>query len=163
MRQRLLLFLLPFLSGCSFTAPPRDEAQWSSTVHGVAVTWRWTAPGALSGADLHPGQVTMGATHAAPGGTSCVIDIDPAASRYQLPRVAAHEVGHCLQARYLKVGGDPRSTDPYLNQTLERWPEAYAQAYLTACGPSLVPLGWRDAAPATCTAPPHPDDVPAGL
>ncbi|OWL98975.1 hypothetical protein CBQ26_00515 [Deinococcus indicus] len=154
------------LAGCSVTAPPRDNAQWTTEVHGVAITWRWTEPGALGGPVYDADgryRAPSGHAHALPGGTSCVVDIDPTAVRSELARMAAHEAGHCLQARYLRVFADPRSDDAYTHQLLERWPEGYAQAYLRACGESLRALGWKDPTPSRCAAPPHPNDIPFSL
>ncbi|GGR63008.1 hypothetical protein GCM10008959_26380 [Deinococcus seoulensis] len=150
------------LASCNVTAPPRDNAQWTSTVRGVSITWRWTAPGALGEPVVEAGVATQVAGHTTmvPGGQSCVVDIDPVAARGQVPRVAAHEAGHCLQARYLKVSADPQNPDPYTHQLSERWAEAYAQAYLRECGPSLRPLGWADGRDPDCAQAPDPDSIP---
>ena len=42
MKRLLLLFAL-VLTACGIQAPPRDNAQWTTTVHGVGITWRATA------------------------------------------------------------------------------------------------------------------------
>lgn len=46
-RFKPLTLLIALLVSCGITAPPRDNAQWSSTVQGVSITWRATVPGAM--------------------------------------------------------------------------------------------------------------------
>lgn len=163
-KRTLLPVLLALgLAGCSVTAPPRDNAQWTTEVHGVSITWRWTEPGALAEpvSDGLGGFRTVGGrAEVRPGSSSCVVDLDPTVIRQQLTRVAAHEAGHCLQARYLRLFADPQNADPSTHQLFERWAEAYAQAYLRACGQSLRALGWKDPIDPNCPAPPHPNDIP---
>ncbi|GGS10347.1 hypothetical protein [Deinococcus sedimenti] len=157
-RPLAALALPLLLAACSVTAPPRDNAQWSSTLHGVTVTWRWTTPGELARRTGNPG--TAGHASVLPGASSCVVDIDPSVSPGQLTRIAAHEFGHCLAAAKLRVFGDPQHPDPHTHQLFERWPEAYAQAYLRSCGQSRRPLGWTDRAEPQCSAPPTAEDIP---
>jgi len=155
--KRLLLFLPLLLTACRFVAPARDQAQWTTTVHGVQITWRWVTPGALG----QSGPLTFaGYAHTTPLGDTCVVDIDPVMSRSGLVRVAAHEAGHCLAGRFLRVGGDPGRPEVYYQRVFESWPEAYAQAYLKACGDSLRPLGWADMKAPSCAEAPHPRDIP---
>lgn len=158
LKRALTALALPLLlASCGgFTAPARDNAQWTTELHGTTITWRWTEPGALE-REYGPG--AAGHTQFTPGGTHCVIDIDPVASRASLTRVAAHEAGHCLAGRYLRVGADPQNDDPYTHQLMEQWPEAYAQEYLRTCGLSLAPLGWDDRRQAACAAAPDVDDI----
>lgn len=150
--------IILLLAACNITAPPRDNAQWSSTVHGVDVTWRATAPAAL-------GQVSTGnvAGHAltAPLGQSCVVDIDMTRSRYALARVAAHEYMHCAQARYLLPGIPRPDLGAHFESGNEGLAETYALAYVKACGDSLAALGWPDLAVPTCAEAPDPRTVAA--
>lgn len=160
--KRLLCLLPLLLASCGVVAPPRDRAQWSTSLYGVEITWRWVNPGTLG--TTPDGQPYAGYTLTTPLGDRCVVDLDPAlAQRDSLTHVAAHEAGHCLAARSLRLGGDPGRPGAYYQQLLERWPEAYAQAYLRACGDSLRPLGWVDSRAASCEAPPDPRSVPAGI
>ncbi|MCP2015876.1 hypothetical protein L1280_003056 [Deinococcus sp. HSC-46F16] len=155
-RWRLCL-LAPLLAGCTVVSTPRDAAQWTTTVHGVTVTWRWVAPGTLQRRGDTP---YAGYTLTLPLAQGCVVDIDPALSRHDLVRVAAHEYGHCAAGRYLQLGvADPQGLSAYHRQLWEQWPERYAQAYLAACGPSLRPLGWYDLVQATCAEAPDPRTV----
>lgn len=158
LKRFLTTLALPLLlASCGgFTTPERDNAQWTTELHGVSITWRWTEPGAL---ERRHGPGVAGFALFTPGGSSCVIDIDPVATRMALTRVAAHEAGHCLAGRYFKVGAKHNNPDPHANELMEQWPEAYAQAYLRTCGLSLAPLGWDDRRQATCTAPPNVDDI----
>lgn len=155
MLKRILTTLaLPvLLASCGgFTAPERDNAQWTTELHGVSITWRWVNPGGLG-----PGRA--GRAMVLPGGQSCVIDLDPTTIRNYLTEVAAHEAGHCLAARYLQVGADVNSENPHLHELMEQWPQAYAERYMADCGLSLAPLGWRDTREATCAAAPDIDDI----
>lgn len=157
-RTLTALTLPALLAACSVTAPPRDTAQWISTVHGVTVTWRWTTPGQLARETGDPG--TAGRSTVLPGAASCVVDIDPSVAPGELTRVAAHEFGHCLAAAKLRIFADPQNPDPYTHQLFERWPEAYAQAYLTACGDSRRALGWADRIAPRCAQAPAATDIP---
>ncbi|WP_027460347.1 hypothetical protein [Deinococcus murrayi] len=149
-----LSLLTPLLSGCTFVSTPRDAAQWSTAVHGVTVTWRWVTPGALARRGDTP---YAGYTLTAPFAWGCVVDIDPALSRHDLVRVAAHEYGHCAAGLYLQLGASSlEGLSAYHRQLWEQWPERYAEAYLAACGRSLRPLGWYDLTPATCAEAPDP-------
>ena len=155
---RLPLFLTALLTGCTltactFVAPARDNAQWTTTVHGVEVTWRWVTPGTLR---QPSGEPYAGYTLTGPLGQKCVVDIDPALSRGDLVRVAAHEYGHCAAGRYLKVGANVEGLSAYHRQIQEQWPERYAEAYIAACGRSLIPLGWVDTVQPTCGEAPDP-------
>ncbi|SMB93898.1 hypothetical protein [Deinococcus hopiensis] len=153
MRRRPLCLLACLLGGCTFVASPRDTAQWTTTVYGVGVTWRWVTPGTLKrGSDgFYAGYTLTG-----PLGQTCVVDIDPALSRGDLVRVAAHEYGHCAAGRYLKLGANTAGLSAYHQQIQEQWPERYAEAYIKACGRSLKPLGWVDIVEPTCEAAPDP-------
>lgn len=158
--KRLLLLLTLTLTACNITAPPRDNAQWQTSTHGVDVTWRATAPSAL-------GQTSTGhiAGHAlaAPLGQSCVVDIDLTRSRYALARVAAHEYMHCAQARYLLPGIPRPDLGAHFESGNEGLAETYARAYVAACGDSLRPLGWPDLAVPTCAEAPDPRTVAATI
>lgn len=151
-RFPLAALLGVLLIACHVTAPPRDAAQWESTVHGVQITWRLVAPGELAPYSGHA-QGGLGAT-------GCVVDIDAAGARHALARLAAHEAGHCLQGRYLIPPQGRPDLGAYFADPMEGWPEAYAQAYLAACGDSLRPLGWADLAVPRCAEAPHPLTVP---
>ncbi|UQN10354.1 hypothetical protein [Deinococcus sp. QL22] len=156
--KRLLFFLALLLSACSVTVPPRDNAQWTTTVLDTQITWRWVSPGGLGGN-------LGGYAISAPGGKSCVVDIDPSLSRDQIPMVAAHEAGHCLAGRYLILGFSRPDLGPYFDNPFEGFAQTYALAYLAACGQSLKALGWIDLRPSRCEAPPdprsiHPPEVP---
>lgn len=150
----LAALLAPLLAGCTFVSTPRDTVQWTTTVHGVTVAWRWVAPGALtrrSGAPYAGHALTL------PLAQGCVVDIDPALSRHDLVRVAAHEYGHCAAGLYLKLGAESlEGLSDYHRRLGEQWPERYAEAYLAACGRSLRPLGWYDLVQATCAEAPDP-------
>lgn len=151
---KLTLLLAFLLTGCTVVAPARDNAQWTTTVHEVEVTWRWVAPGALVRRQGSPyaGYATTG-----PLARKCVVDIDPTLSRGDLVRVAAHEYGHCAAGRYLKLGvSTTEGLSAYHQQVWESWPERYAQAYLAACGNSLKPLGWKDIVEPKCAQAPDP-------
>lgn len=154
MKRFALSALLPLiLASCGgFVAPERDRAQWDTELYGVSITWRWVNPGGL-------GEGRAGRAMVLPGGESCVIDLDPATVRNYLTEVAAHEAGHCLAARHLKVGAEVVSENPHLHELMEQWPQAYAERYMAECGLSLAPLGWRDTREATCAAPPTPDSI----
>lgn len=156
---RCLALLFAFiLTSCNITAPPRDNAQWQSEVHGVLVTWRATAPAALG--QVSTGHVAGYAT-AAPLGTSCVVDLDLTRSRYALARIAAHEYMHCAQARYLLPGLPRPDLGPHFATGNEGLAETYALAYVAACGDSLRPLGWADLSVPTCAEAPDPRTVAA--
>ncbi|THF70523.1 hypothetical protein E7T06_07410 [Deinococcus sp. Arct2-2] len=149
--NRILLLLAVFLSACSVTAPPRDSGQWTTTVFDTSITWRWVAPGGLG--------PNWGYANSAPGGGSCVVDLDPALARDVLVRVAAHEAAHCFAGRYL-ISGFPRpDLGPYYNTPFEGYAQTYALAYLATCGESLAPLGWVDPRPALCASPPDPRSI----
>ena len=156
--KRLLLLAALALTACGIQAPARDNAQWTSTVQGVEITWRATAPGGL-------GQIKDGPVvgHAAnlPGGVFCVIDLDLAQARHELVRVAAHEVGHCFQFRYLLPGIPRPDLGSYTASGAEGFAETYARAYLTACGDSLRPLGMIDLRAPSCDEAPDPRAVAA--
>ncbi|GAA5503030.1 hypothetical protein Dxin01_02779 [Deinococcus xinjiangensis] len=157
--RKLLTLLLPLsLAACGFTAPPRDNAQFVSTLYGVEITWRLVNPGTL-GTDGRYAYV--GYAQALPFGSTCVIDIDPTLARHQLAHVAAHEAGHCLSARYALLGPKRPDLGPYFDSLTEGFAETYAQAYTAACGDSLKPLGWQDLAAPTCTEAPDPRTVKA--
>lgn len=148
---RLVLLLALLLTACGVTAPPRDTGQWTTTTHGVTVTWRYVAPGSL-------GKYSGWATYL-PAGTSCVVDLDPALSDGQLARVAAHEYGHCAQARYLLPGIPRPDLGSYYATGTEGYAETYALAYLAACGYSLRPLGWTDRREPSCDTAPDPRTI----
>ena len=148
--KRLLAPLLALLTACGVTAPPRDTGQWTSTVHGVEITWRLNQAQALGAWD--------GLAHSVLGGKSCVVDVN-ATARAQLTRLAAHEAGHCLQAAFLLPGFDRADIAPYFADPKEGFAESYARAYLKACGDSLKPLGWQDANTASCTEAPDPRTI----
>lgn len=156
----MLRFLIPLLAlaltACGIVAPARDNAQWDSTVHGVSVTWRATAPAALG--QVSTGHVAGHAT-AAPLGTSCVVDLDLTRSRYALARIAAHEYMHCAQARYLLPGLPRPDLGAHYASGNEGLAETYARAYVQACGDSLAPLGWADLNVPTCAQAPDPRTV----
>lgn len=156
--KRLLLLLALALAACGIQAPPRDNAQWQSEVHGVSVTWRATAPAALG--QVSTGHVAGYAT-AAPLGASCVVDLDLTRSRYALARIAAHEYMHCAQARYLLPGLPRPDLGPHFATGNEGLAETYARAYVEACGDSLRPLGWADLSVPTCAEAPDPRAVAA--
>lgn len=156
MRRPLLTLPLLLLASCGIVAPARDNAQWQTSTHNVSVTWRATAPGGLG--QIRTGYVAGYAT-AAPGGTSCVVDIDLTRSRYALARVAAHEYMHCAQARYLLSGIPRPDLGPHFATANEGLAEAYARAYVEACGDSLRPLGWSDLAVPLCAEAPDPRGV----
>ena len=155
------------LSGCTFTVPPRDNAQWTTTTHDVTVHWRWVTPGSLGGMLTSLGHrpddlstpryagtaITLGNT------VQCVVDIDPALSRSRLVEVAAHEYGHCAAGRYNKVSLDPQGLDEYHSQLFERFAERYSRLYVEQCGLSLRPLGWYDLAEPTCAQAPDPQQL----
>lgn len=159
-----LLALLPLLSGCMFTVPPRDNAQWTTTTHGVTVHWRLVTPGSLGGLTSslghRPGDLTTpryaGTALTLPPAVSCVVDLDPALARTALVQVAAHEFGHCAAGRYIKVSPNTQGLDTYNSQLFERYAEHYAQLYLRECGDSLRPLGWYDLSAPTCREAPDP-------
>lgn len=162
----LWLALATLLSGCVFTVPPRDNAQWVSTVHGVTMHWRWVTPGALGGAfgtlagqPDNPAPRYAGMAMTAPLALSCVIDIDPALSRGDLVNVAAHEAGHCFAGHYLRLSATTEGLSPYHQQLFERYAELYAQLYIRECGRSLRPLGWFDTVEPTCRAAPDPREI----
>lgn len=148
-----LLPLALILTACGVTAPPRDNAQWQSVVHGVSVTWRATAPGGLGHIGALP---RVGYALALPAGQSCVVDIDLALSRHMLARIAAHEYMHCAQARYLLPGRPRPDLGDYYASGNEGLAETYARAYLAACGDSLAALGWKDLVAPTCAEAPDP-------
>lgn len=153
------LLLASLLAACSVTAPPRDNAQFTTALHGVTVTWRYVSPGALGPATPHLpkiGHATWGL-----GGGACVVDIDPALSRQQLTRVAAHEYFHCAAARYLLPGRPRPDLGTYWASPGEGAAQTYALAYLQACGDSLRPLGWQDLVPQACAEAPDPKEVAA--
>ncbi|WP_041221902.1 hypothetical protein [Deinococcus proteolyticus] len=138
-----LLALLPLLSGCMFTVPPRDNAQWTTTTHGVTVHWRLVTPGSLGGLTSSLGHRPGDLTTPRYAGTALV-------------QVAAHEFGHCAAGRYIKVSPNTQGLDTYNSQLFERYAEHYAQLYLRECGDSLRPLGWYDLSAPTCREAPDP-------
>lgn len=163
--MRLLLpALLPLLSSCTIVSPHRDQAQWTTSVHGVTAHWRWVTPGSLGGVLTTLGHQPENHTTPRYAGTAitlgntaqCVIDIDPALSRGRLVEVAAHEFGHCAAGRYNKVSLNTAGLDEYHRQLFERYAEHYARLYVEQCGLSLRPLGWFDLTPATCEVAPDP-------
>lgn len=145
------------LAGCGITAPPRDDAQWQSEVQGVTITWRATAPSALGDA-RHAGPAVGYASWMLAGQT-CVVDLDMTLARHELTRVAAHEAGHCLQARHLLPGLPRPDLGAYFADPQEGYAETYARTYLAACGDSLRPLGWADTAAPSCTDAPDPRTI----
>lgn len=153
----LAALLALLLSGCQVVAPPRDRAQWTSTVHGVQVTWRLVNPGTLRTEHLP----IVGVAQGGPLVQSCVVDIDVTLARRELARVAAHEYAHCAQGHYLIPLLSRPDLGAYYASLLEGWPETYARAYLAACGDSLLPLGWADMGTPMCAQAPHPLDVRA--
>lgn len=153
MRRVLLTLAAMALTSCGVTAPPRDNAQWNTTVHGVAVTWRWTNPGALRG-----GQ-DVAEARSIWLGNNCVVDIDPLLSEGGITRTAAHEYGHCAQARYLLPGIPRPDLGAYYADAGEGFAETYALAYLRECGSSLRPLGWLDRWKSLCATPPDPRTI----
>ena len=154
--RRLFLLLPLLLAGCGIVAPPRDNAQWQSTLYDTSITWRATAPGAMLSDRAY-----IGFALALPTGQSCVVDIDLALARYELARVAAHEAGHCFQARHLLAGIPRPDLGDYYSGGIEGFAQTYALAYLKACGDSLKPLGWKDFAVPTCAEAPDPRTVKA--
>lgn len=148
MRRALLTLVALALTSCGITAPPRDNAQWSTTTHDVAVTWRWTNPGGLGEYAGYAISIWKG--------NSCVVDIDPALSDPYLVRIAAHEYGHCAQARYLLPGIPRPDLGNHYASSGEGFAETYAQTYLRECGASLRPLGWADYREALCAQAPDP-------
>lgn len=158
----MLRFLIPLLAlaltACGIVAPARDNAQWDSTIHGVSVTWRATAPGGLG--RIEAGEVLGHATWVL-AGTNCVVDIDLARSHAQLARVAAHEYAHCAQARYLLPGLPRPDLGAYFADPREGFAETYARAYVAACGDALSPLGWVDFNVPLCAEAPDPRAVAA--
>lgn len=166
LRRRLLpLLLLPILlTGCMFNVPARDNAQWTTTTHGVTVHWRWVTPGSLGGLltslghqpDNHTAPRYAGTAITLPPALSCVVDLDPALSRHDLTRVAAHEFGHCAAGHYVKISLKTEGLSEYHQQIFERYAENYAQLYMKECGDSLRPLGWYDLAEPKCSAAPDP-------
>ena len=139
------LLLALALTACAAQPPPSPQPaalapQWQSTVHGVAVVWRWAPPGSLG--HVPDGRPIAGRAW----GTlsPCVVDIDAAVSAPELVRVAAHEWAHCAQSAHALPG------------EVESYADAYAAAYLAACGGSLAPLGWRDYRVPLCAQAPDP-------
>ena len=90
--------------------------------------------------------------------TACGIQ---APARHELVRVAAHEVGHCFQFRYLLPGIPRPDLGSYTASGAEGFAETYARAYLAACGDSLRPLGWADLGVPSCDEAPDPRAVAA--
>ena len=158
--RRLFLLLPLLLAGCGIVAPPRDNAQWQSSVQGVQITWRYVAPAALGTVGSAP---IIGHASTVLLGQSCVIDLDPALVRQALPLVAAHEVGHCLQMRYVLPSLPRPDLGEYFAAGREGYAQTYALAYLAACGDSLKPLGWADYSVPTCAEAPDPTRVYAGM
>ena len=154
--KRLLTLPLLLLASCGIVAPARDNAQWQTSTHNVSVTWRATSPGGLG--RMESGSV-LGHASWFLAGTNCVVDMDLAQSRAQLVRVAAHEYGHCAQAKYLLPGIPRPEFGPYFADPTEGFAETYARAYLAACGDSLRPLGWSDLAVPLCAEAPDPRAV----
>lgn len=162
-----LLPLLCLLAACTYTVPPRDNAQWVSVVHGVTISWRWVTPGSLAGAFTSLGHRPddtdtpryAGFAITTPLAQGCVVDIDPALSRGDLVRVAAHEAGHCLSGYYVKVSMNTEGLSAYHQQLFERYAEHYARLYVEQCGYSLRPLGWYDLVEPKCDAPPDPREI----
>lgn len=140
-------------------APERDTGQWVTTVHGVTVTWRATAPGTANRDNHDPKLFFVGWASSAVGSKTCVVDIDLVNARREQARIAAHEYGHCAQATY-NLPGIPRADlGSYYAAPGEGYAETYAQAYLEACGNSLKPLGFQDFAVPTCAEAPDPRTV----
>ena len=154
--KRLLTLPLLLLASCGIVAPARDNAQWQTSTHNVSVTWRATTPGGLG--HIKAGRV-LGHASWFLAGTNCVVDIDLAQSRAELARVAAHEYGHCAQARYLLPGIPRPDLRAYTADPREGYAETYALTYLAACGDSLRPLGWTDYAVPLCAEAPDPRSV----
>ena len=155
--MKALLALLPLLlTACAIQAAPRDNAQWTSTVQGVSITWRAVTPGTLGTQGGYP--IAARATNL-PGGSSCVVDIDMNRARFTMARIAAHEAGHCLQARYLLAGIPRPDISPYHAGGSEGFAETYALRYLSACGDSLRPLGWQDQIAPLCAEAPDPRSI----
>lgn len=160
--MRRLLPLLALLTSCSaFHAPAPSE--WTSTVHGMAITWRLVTPGSIAGP---PGHQYAGYATSSPLERACRVELDAGVlvrAPELVPHLAAHEVGHCMQGRFLLPGLPRPDLGPYYASGMEGWAETYALAYLAACGPSLAPLGWADPRPADCEHPPDPRTVRAAL
>lgn len=87
----------------------------------------------------------------APLGQGCVIMLDQHYFLNGTPRqqtlLLAHEFGHCLDGSKLlyshnHVGDQGKVYGAYYAAAVEGFAEAYARAYLAACGTNLAPLGW---------------------
>ncbi|MDR6218483.1 hypothetical protein [Deinococcus soli (ex Cha et al. 2016)] len=130
---------------------------WKTTVLGVGVKYVVT----------RPNTVFLGRMRNVSPALDCTVEIaiDPdfmqaLGAKNYLAWISAHEIGHCLDARLLSSShnhtaakGPPLEAygDTNLGRA-ETFGDAYALAYLKACGNRLAPLGWpqRDG---TCTLP----------
>ncbi|WP_291424593.1 hypothetical protein [Deinococcus sp.] len=90
----------------------------------------------------------------APLGQGCVIMLDQTyflnGTPTQKTLLLAHEFGHCLDGSRLlyshnHVGDSGKVYGPYYRPAVEGFAEAYARAYLKACGTNLALLGWETA------------------
>lgn len=87
----------------------------------------------------------------APLGQGCVIMLDKTYFLNGTPRqqtlLLAHEFAHCLDGSKLlyshnHFGDAGKQYGAYYTAAVEGFAEAYARAYLAACGTNLTPLGW---------------------
>lgn len=129
----VLLVLL--LTGCSYTGLFLQQAlySWDAEVMGLNVHYRVVPDG-----NPHFGVAML-------IGRNCTIVLTETAMEKMPVRVAAHEIGHCLDGAYLGWGhngfGDAGCRwGAYYCSAKEGYAEGWARTYLAACGLARSPL-----------------------